>query len=66
MYNSFIFYITGTTGWIIKKSNGPISFYQGGDKAGGCKRICLLSPANVYFIPVYTTGPSPTVADYVQ
>ena len=39
----------------------PVSFYQGGDKADGYKRICLLSLANLYFTLDYSTGPSPTV-----
>jgi hypothetical protein len=46
--------------------DGPVSFYQGRNKADGYKRICFLPLANVYFTPVYSTGPSPTVSANVQ
>jgi len=38
----------------------------GGDEADGYKRKCLLPLANLYFTPVYSTGPSPTVSEDVQ
>jgi hypothetical protein len=44
----------------------PVSFYPDRDKADGYKRICLLPLANLYFTPVYSTGPSPTVSEDVQ
>ena len=44
----------------------PVSFYQGGEKAARYKRICLLPLANLYFTPVYSTGPSTTVSEDVQ
>jgi hypothetical protein len=43
-----------------------VSFYQGADKADGYTRLCLLPLANLYFTPVYFTGPSPTVSEDVQ
>ena len=43
----------------------PVSFYQGGEKAAGYKRICLLLLASLYFTPVYSTGPT-TVSEDVQ
>jgi hypothetical protein len=44
----------------------PVSFYQGGDKADGYKRICLLPLENLYFAPIYSTSLSPTVSEDVQ
>jgi hypothetical protein len=41
----------------------PVSFYQGGGKADGYKRKCL---ENLFFISVYSTGPSPAVSQDVQ
>ena len=44
-----------------------VSCYWGGDyKADGCKCKCLLLLANLFFTPVYSTGPSPAISEYVQ
>jgi hypothetical protein len=40
--------------------------YLGGDDAGGYGRKCLLPLAILLFIPVYSTGPLPTVSEDVQ
>jgi hypothetical protein len=44
----------------------PVSFYEGRNKVDGYKIICLLPLENLYFTPVYSTGPSPTVSEDVQ
>jgi len=51
---------------ILLISNGPVSSYLGGDKADGYKRKCLLPLANLFFTPVFTTGPSSTLSEDVQ
>ena len=51
---------------VLLNPDGPVSFHLGGDKINGYKRICLLPVANLYFTPVYSTGPSPTVSEDVQ
>jgi hypothetical protein len=51
---------------ILLISDGPVAFYLGGDKADGYKRKCLLPLANLFFILIYSTGPSPAVSEDVQ
>jgi hypothetical protein len=51
---------------VLLSSDGPVSFYQVGDKADGYNRMCLLPLANLYFPPVYSNGPSSTFAEDVQ
>jgi hypothetical protein len=52
--------------YILLISDGPVSWYPGGDTADGYKTKCSLLLANVFFTPVYSTGPSPTVSADVQ
>jgi len=47
-------------------SDGPVSCYLGDDKADGYKRKCLLPLANLFFTPVYSSGPSSSVSEDVQ
>ena len=51
---------------ILLISDGPVSFYLGGDKADSYKRKCLLPQANLFFISVYSTAPSSTVCEDVK
>jgi len=51
---------------ILLISDGPVSFYQGVNKDDGYKRFCLLPLANLYFTPVHSIGPSPTVSEDIQ
>jgi hypothetical protein len=51
---------------ILLISDGPVSFYLGGDKADVCERRCVLPPANLFFTSVCSTGPLPTVSEDVQ
>jgi len=50
---------------ILLNCDGPVFCYLGGHKADGCKRSCLLALANLFFTPVYSTGPS-SVSEDVQ
>ena len=51
---------------ILLISDGPVYFYQGGRNADGYKRLSLIPLANLFFIPVHSTDPSPTVSEDVQ
>ena len=51
---------------VLLNPDGPVSFHLGGDKADGYKGMFLLPIANIYFTPVYSTDPSPTVSGNVQ
>jgi len=44
----------------------PVSFYLGGEEADGYKSKCLLPLANLFFIPLHSAGPSPTISEDVQ
>ena len=50
---------------ILLISDGPVSFNPGGDEADGYKRKYLLLPINLFFMSVYSTGPS-TVCEALQ
>jgi hypothetical protein len=50
---------------VLLNSDGPVSFH-GGDKTDRYKRLSLIPVANLYFTPVYSTHPSPTVSWDVQ
>jgi len=43
-------------------SDGSVSFCLGVDKADGYKRKCLLPQANLFFTPIYSSSPSPSVS----
>ena len=43
-----------------------VSFYQGGDKADGYKRLSLISLTNVCFMSVYSTGTSATDSEDIK